>query len=711
MISRIFLAVVGLFLASIALGEGVVIPPRPAPPARPEELDRRELSPQQRKAAQAHWQEARERWRADVKAWEAALTPEQRAALKQEEERVRNERREAAARERRLPVATDGYAWEMAAAQRKLAPAEIARLRTDKIAYGATVKQSFVPYLHGPVFITSDSLLNAFHVLFEDTFREYELRQVTELRQRLETVFRQARVNLEKSPFPAGETAPAWRQVQFAIGPALCLLGSPVDLFDEDVRAEIQTQVAKIREAKDLALPTWLEPVAPSFRSLDYRACQPIGFYAGEDKLADYFRAVRWLQLVPFRAERDVEVAAIGMLGYGVNQALRSGSAQYFAKYGVVLGETDTRGLPEAAYDFQNFFSVARGGTWADALREKKRWILPLVVTPDEQASLPRGQLPANAEALLARLEYRVLPAHRVWDSAVFQQLANRQLEPEGLAVAMLLGSDLARTHLQHLKPGQVQAAADAAKAGATSEPRGEPSLYEDYLNVLRTLTAPPPPEAPAFLRSAAWQAKSTQTLLSGWAQMRHTFTLQAKRSELYLGMTITPPGFVEPNPEFFAQMADLIERARGLFEANRAQWDDLASVTRKLEALAQKQLRQQPWSPTDETFLRDYGTRLAHVMGYAANSYLTPHDDAPRWADVHHTEQGNDTLAVGVGRPRILYVLYPWNGLEILCQGAVLPYYEYRSHQRLTDPEWKALLDSPAAPAQPTWLLPYVRN
>ncbi|NQT88296.1 DUF3160 domain-containing protein, partial [bacterium] len=39
--------------------------------------------------------------------------------------------------------------------------------------------------------------------------------------------------------------------------------------------------------------------------------------------------------------------------------------------------------------------------------------------------------------------------------------------------------------------------------------------------------------------------------------------------------------------------------------------------------------------------------------------------------------------------------------------RGAVLPYYEFHSPQRLTNAEWKAMLDSPKRPAPPAWLAP----
>ena len=88
----------------------------------------------------------------------------------------------------RLPLPADGYTWKQAAEQRKIDPGMIERLGRDKIAYGPTVKQSFSPYFGGPIFITSDSILNGFHVVFEDAFRDREVRQIADLRTNLETV-------------------------------------------------------------------------------------------------------------------------------------------------------------------------------------------------------------------------------------------------------------------------------------------------------------------------------------------------------------------------------------------------------------------------------------------------------------------------------------------------------------------------------------------
>ena len=67
--------------------------------------------------------------------------------------------------------------------------------------------------------------------------------------------------------------------------------------------------------------------------------------------------------------------------------------------------------------------------------------------------------------------------------------------------------------------------------------------------------------------------------------------------------------------------------------------------------------------------------------------------------------------LAVAIGRPRSLYVLYPWKGTRYLCRGVVMPYYEYTATERLTDSEWKHRLDSATAPRPPGWVRPIMQG
>ena len=139
--------------------------------------------------------------------------------------------------------------------------------------------------------------------------------------------------------------------------------------------------------------------------------------------------------------------------------------------------------------------------------------------------------------------------------------------------------------------------------------------------------------------------------------------------------------------------------------------WRRLHEVCRRLEALAHKQLRRVPFTDEENAFIKGYGATLAGIMLYGGNAYLTPNDDAPRVIDVFSNPNTRQVLEVGVARARAIYVLYPHDGAELLCKGAVMPYYEFRHAKRLTDAEWKRLLDSTDRPDAPAWLKPIIAS
>jgi hypothetical protein len=693
-------------------------------------------SPKRGQMSNSQFREAWAQWRADHATWEASLTAEQLAEHNRIQREAQDKDQEKFRRQQRLPLPSDGYDWKQTAAERKLTPDTIQLLEQRKIAFGDSSKQSFGPYLGGPVFITSDSLLNGFHVLFEDSFRELELRNAEHFRVRFEQLLFSTRELAGKKPLSQERSAAAVRHVELVLGPALLLTGTPLEFFAANTRAEIAAQAEKIRRAEVIALPDWLAPAEPaSLLALDYRRCKPVGFYADSPQLADYFRATRWLQMLPFRASREKEFDAFLLLALASKDTPFANDSRLMSR---LLGPPDDPTMLEV----QEFLhrNPPRSANELDAWQRSQR--IPIV-----RVLIERGYYRINSDLRLhttmeeafKQLTFRVLSPYALPDATLFQRLLDRNLPPSGLAVAAMLGSTFAESRLTPNEKavavaGQPLLPEDLAQRHG----QGEPLVYRAYLHALNALFLPPAPEAPAFMQSEAWQAKSCQTALAGWAQIRHTFTLQAKMNELYLGMVMVPPGFVETNPEFFARMAHLIESAQDVLEENgglrtsvdtyvdragtrkgfstpqsdlRQRWTELARIARMLESMAGKELRQEPWTKPEEGFLRTYGETMAGIMGYDGNSWLSPRDDAPRWAEVCGFPDRGVSLAAAIGRPRTIYVLYPWNGMDILCVGSVMQYYEYESKQRLTDGEWLSLLDSTDAPALPAWMAPYAKT
>ncbi len=78
-----------------------------------------------------------------------------------------------------------------------------------------------------------------------------------------------------------------------------------------------------------------------------------------------------------------------------------------------------------------------------------------------------------------------------------------------------------------------------------------------------------------------------------------------------------------------------------------------------------------------------------------------------PHAVDVYSNLEAGGYFHIGIARPREFLVLYPYQGREILCRGAVMPYYEFISTTRMTDAEWQKRLDSDERPENPDWLKP----
>jgi hypothetical protein len=698
--------------------------------------------------------------------------------------------------------------WQEQAKEQELAPAEIERLRKDKFVIARkSFRQVFTPYLYGdvPAFITSDSLLNAFHVLFEESVMRLESANASRLPELLRFIWKELAAADRRLKGKPALAADATRRARAVIGTALELLGEKTPGADPALAALIKDEARRVTAPAGSHKPKWLGPPDKGFRALDYSRYKPRGFYTRSERLQRHFRAVSWLQSIPFRVEKDAELLAALLIG----DCLRSredkasgppkGWDSLCRGYQLFLGTGDDWDLVTLAWHVPHKFPLDLEGKQFEEIRGTLReW-----VNRDGKGPKINDQLrfiPDNPTEI-AEASFRLLSAYRVPDAVLFQRTTDprtlKRAFPSGLEVCALLGSSFARDRLGSGKDGKkfLETIDRARGLLASPEPFSEPSLYAQYLRCLEALVGPPEPDAPAFLSGKSWRLKTCQTALAGWAQLRHTWALQAKQNVRYLGRSPEPTGFIEPVPEFYARLARLVENTKAALRERGAlgsdwpgvaadlraflrlaakhdlfrkgleglkdlprddqlvvgrfaelwliggsekrlrkvadqlekgvlpddpgmaelvatlnmdlgwRWDSLERLCHRLETLAHKQLRGVAFNEREQDFVRGYGKELAAIMFYGGNSYFSPRDDAPRIVDVFSSKSAH--LEVGIGRPRALYVLYPFGGKEVLCRGAVLPYYEFTHSTRLDDRAWKALLDSPNCPAPPDWLQP----
>ncbi len=721
--------------------------------------------------------------------------------------------------------------WRDVAKSEGLTPDEVERLAATKILVaGPEFNQVFQPYIDSwttPTFVTSDAVLNAYHVLFEESVVRLERTQAARLPDVLRPMWDGIPSAARKFDLPPELLADVVRRAQVTVGTALRLLGAETPGAPDDVAKRIDAETARVARHEGRLLPEWLGEPDAGYPFIDYGRFEPRGFYVRDDRLKSYFRAVNWLQAVPLRMGKERELLTALLLATSLRRTSDEGPARaydaFVGAWATVLGARGDAPLAPPR--------VLGDGPWTrESLLEvralcEREWRERNGETSETPADVLHGAEPSM----------RVLPATTLPDGALFDLCcppSSKAAYPTGLFVAAALGGGFARRAAVAGKDDATHRRLDEIFDDAprffpdveayegvrdVDDPRPRTSLYRRYLHCVAALLDAPDRAAPPLFASEAWQAKSTNAVLAGWAQLRQTWMLQARESADYGSDERVVAGFVEPNPTFFARLGDLVAASADFFESRGAfdesldrrelMWlltdyaaflrgpnrlkdandlppdsahrvtlsgyvvrelggtqqtspsgamrrtektipgdlvvlddavarlagvdplpDKLAQCVRwntprfsetwrrlermcgRLEAMAQKQLRGAPWTRDEAAYLRDFGHVLAKAMFYDGNSYKNPTDDAPRATSVYAWLGDGASpgyFHAAIARPRALYVLYPKDGREILCRGAVVPYREFVNERRLTDAEWRQMLDSKDAPPSPEWVVP----
>ena len=144
---------------------------------------------------------------------------------------------------------------------------------------------------------------------------------------------------------------------------------------------------------------------------------------------------------------------------------------------------------------------------------------------------------------------------------------------------------------------------------------------------------------------------------------------------------------------------------------------DRFATIIRKLERLAQKELAGQPFDAEEKAFLKNAiklestshgcGGPPSHVYSgwYPELIYGSPDAWLPTVADVHTDPNSGKVLEVGVGNVDLLVAAIDNGEDRAAYVGPVYTYYEFPSAERLTDEAWRAKIQSGKLPARPKWI------
>lgn len=596
-----------------------------------------------------------------------------------------------------------------------------------------------------PIFVTTDSVLHAYHILFDYSLRLMEQDVFYDDITTLTADMQAAMLGFyEQSEGPTREAA------RLALGyftVALQQLDPSSDIPDA-VREDVMAERALIDAADGIAYSPLF-----GYRE-DYSQYVPRGHYTRTEQLGDYFKAMMWYGRMPMRLKDATETRAAILTVLAMEQ-LSQGEGSAYAVWDAIyqttsfyVGQADDPTLYDYAPLIAEFYgdtielSELNDDEVLTSFREEAMETLP---APRINSSVLTDQ--QNLAEETKGLRY--MGQRFIIDSYIFSELVYDNVTaytgggdtlpftavpsaagyirgfPRGLDAFSVFGNEHATEILEregdtdYLHYDEQWSALRDEVTSYTIEDWTS-TLYNAWLYGLESYSAPSGEGYPSFMQSDAWERKELYTALGSWTQLRHDTILYAKQSytfEATAAPVASRQGYVEPNVAVYSRLLSLTRmtqeglRERGLLlDEFDQKFEAFDALLEQLIDISVKELEGTPLIEEERQFIDHFGDHLEHVSTFSetvGQKVSTEADDSVALvADVHTDVNTQSVLEEGVGYPFSLLVVVEVDGTTYIAQGPMFSYYEFKHplSDRLTDEAWQSMLGSGEAPPLPGW-------
>jgi hypothetical protein len=609
-------------------------------------------------------------------------------------------------------------------------------------------------YNYQPLFITTDSLLHSFHLIFDKVLRSAETEYfIPLLRQMNASVLIQA--DKQYQALKGTDWEESARRTVAYVGVAARLVDSQAQVpsYAADL---VTTEIANVNSAFGVAASA----IFPELdKGEDWTQYIARGHYTKSEPLKAYFRAMMYYGRMTFRLSRPEETKSGLLLATAIRDANVNGRrgidawADLYEPTVFFVGKSDDLTVPQY---LQVIDQIYGNGAPPNVIQGKG---IDAFVTAAKALPSPKilGAVIQDTDDIDEETKgLRFMGQRFVWDAYVFRQLVYRNVgtrdEPRALPMALdvfaALGSERALSILD--KEGATsfenylqQMQKVRGEVGKITEADWTETLYGSWLYTLNALPQPVPSGYPSFMMNPAYQDRSLYAALGSYAELKHDTILYAKQVYAEAGGgggkspppdPVVPPNYVEPLPLFWARLAALAEmtheglsKRQLLNETDSDTLQRIAVMARRFQDYSVKELKNQPLTAEEQNSLRFYGRDLEHLMGASVDEYdksegpggfFLPEEmpQAAVVADIATAINAGNTreqkvLEVGVGRVFDMYAAVPIDGKLYMAHGAVFSYYEFEQplNRRLTDEEWRKMLAEGKAPPLPGWTFSFL--
>jgi len=619
-------------------------------------------------------------------------------------------------------------------------------------------------YSHTPSFITTDSMVHNYHLMFDFLLKQLEEQKLAaELKQLNANMLSESLNQYNSLKGTEWENAAKRNVGFFAVGSKL--LNSSVNIpsiVANEVNQELalieahqgieKSPVMNIGGGQDTMIDTPQGPQSLEALKEDYSQYIPRGHYDKTEELKAYFKSMMWYGRLTFRMKSDDEVKSALLITLALNKENNQNSwNKIYEPVNFFVGKSDDI----TYYQFKDLAEKVYGtNATIQSVSSDKNKLTSFInetktLEPPQINSMPIFNAAIQPDREKEIKGFRFMGQRFTIDAAIFQRLVTREVGPKGescanapfsdgrmlpkgLDIPSAMGSDEALNILkaqgetQHACYPENMSKMQTYLSGLPTE-NWTQNLYWGWLYQLRPLLDEKGNGYPSFMQNTAWVRKELNTFLGSWSQLKHDTILYAKQVYVELGAggpeEKDDRGYVEPNPYVYARLASLLKMTneglemRGLLTASMK--DNLGKMEQlavSLKTISEKELNNEKLTDNEYELIRSFGGQLEHFwlkvnkdelafkQSTSQRDYLNE-NPAAIVADVA-TDPNGQVLKEGTGKISEIYVVVPIDGKLRIAKGGVYSYYEFTwpMSDRLTDKKWRELLNSSQAPALPSW-------
>ncbi len=571
-------------------------------------------------------------------------------------------------------------------------------------------------YAQIPNFVTVDSLMHTYHLYFGYLLRNTEKNYLYESVSQLgNLMLSDSGSQYEQLKGTEWEDAARRNVAFFAVG--VSLLGGDVQI-DDATKEIVDHELSLITQAQGIEK----SKITGAFE--DYSQYKPRGYYEGDEKLEQYFRAMMWYGRIHFTQE-NIDLNRSALL---ITKALSDDAQAYrlweavYAVTSFFAGASDDMGVCEYAPVIREVYG--ENVDTADLAGNEKAF---------EDFHKKTGELPApqiNSIPIWDG-EENIIPGFRFMgqrftiDGAIMQKLVyssveessdhEKRLLPDALDVPAALGSDSALTILEATGvndyPGYAENMEKLRQSlSEENDTLWSASLYAGWLDTLRPLLTPKGEGYPMFMQNEEWTKKDLECFAGSFTELKHDTILYAKQVIAEMGggydEEIDDRGYVEPEPLVYERFVNLADQTASglksygmLSESDEENMTILSQMAGQMLTISEKELRDETLSEEEYEFIRCYGGSIEHFW-YEAVKDSTPDPvtsaefAAAIVADIA-TDPNGRVLEVATGNPSEIIVAVKVDGKIKLARGSVYSFYQFEwpIENRLTDTQWRLMM------------------